>query len=90
MARVLAVIRVFPSGTEVDVEDLASRLGKSLPKECALAKFEVEEIGFGIKVLRVYVLMPEDYEGGTARIEEAFSSVDGVSQVEVEYVTRVS
>jgi len=46
-------------------------------------------VAFGIKVLRVLITMPENVEGGTEPLEQLVSSIPGVSQVEVEYVTRV-
>jgi len=32
--------------------------------------------------------MPEEYEGGTSRIEEVIKSVPGVSSIDIEIVTR--
>ena len=39
-----------------------------------------------LKALKVYVVMPGDYEGGTQPIEDAFAKVKGVGQVDVEIV----
>ncbi|RME79463.1 MAG: elongation factor 1-beta [Methanobacteriota archaeon] len=47
----------------------------------------IEELGFGIKVLKVAV-MSSDAEG-SPDVEGIISSIDGVSSVEVESVTRV-
>ncbi|MCD6509438.1 MAG: elongation factor 1-beta [Thermoprotei archaeon] len=90
MAKVMAVFRVYPKDISLEMTELAEKIRSALPSECQLAKYEVEEIGFGIKLLKAYILMPEDYEGGTSRIEEALSSLDEVSQIEEEYVTRIS
>jgi translation elongation factor 1B (aEF-1B) len=49
-----------------------------------------EPLAFGIKALKILVSMPEDYEGGTDALEEAVRSVQGVEDVQVEAVTRLS
>ncbi|MEM4619261.1 MAG: elongation factor 1-beta, partial [Desulfurococcaceae archaeon] len=38
---------------------------------------------------RLFILMPEDIEGGTESLENIIQSVEGVSQLEVETVHRV-
>jgi elongation factor 1-beta len=45
-----------------------------------------EEIAFGLKALKVFVIMPGVFEGGTQPVEDAFSKVKGVGQVDVEIV----
>jgi translation elongation factor EF-1beta len=47
-----------------------------------------EELGFGIKVLRVNLLL-SDSEGGMDEIEEKIKALGHVTQVEVEEVGRV-
>ncbi|MBU0527992.1 hypothetical protein KKE92_05910 [Candidatus Micrarchaeota archaeon] len=47
-----------------------------------------EELGFGIKVLRVNLLLA-DSEGGMEEIEEKIKALEHVTQVEVEEVGRV-
>ncbi|MBU0591023.1 hypothetical protein KKF81_06460 [Candidatus Micrarchaeota archaeon] len=50
--------------------------------------FSEEDVGFGIKVLKVTLLLM-DSEGGMDEIEEKIKAIDKVSQVEVESVSRV-
>ena len=47
-----------------------------------------EDIGFGIKVLKVNLLM-SDSEGGMEVVEKKIREIEHVSEVEVETVTRV-
>ncbi|MEK6979732.1 MAG: elongation factor 1-beta [Candidatus Micrarchaeota archaeon] len=47
-----------------------------------------EDIGFGIKVLKVIFLLNDD-SGGMDALEEKIRGISGVSQVEVEDVSRV-
>ncbi|MBU0532105.1 hypothetical protein KKB44_01290 [Candidatus Micrarchaeota archaeon] len=50
--------------------------------------FKEEDVGFGIKVLKVTILMM-DSEGGMDELEEKIKTLENVSQVEVEGVSRV-
>ncbi|RLF15639.1 MAG: elongation factor 1-beta [Thermoprotei archaeon] len=87
--RVLVVVKVYPESPEVSIEDLIERIKSVLPQNISLEKSEIEEIGFGIKILRAYIVMPEEYEGGTSDIENKLLGTEGVSQIEIEYVTRL-
>ena len=46
----------------------------------------IEEIGFGIKVLKIVFI--EDEKNGTEEVEGKLNNVKGVSQVEIESVDR--
>ncbi|RLE57377.1 MAG: elongation factor 1-beta [Thermoprotei archaeon] len=87
--RVYVVARVFPKGIEVNLEELKKKIGEVLPKEFQLVKIEEEPIAFGLKALKVHVVIPEETTGGTEPLERAISSIDDVSQVEVIYITRM-
>ena len=89
MSRLLAVIKVLPSDDAVKLDVLKAGLKEALPKgnkDLYIHKFEEEEIAFGLKALKAFVIMPGDYEGGTQPVEDAFAGVSGVGQVDVEIV----
>ncbi len=86
--KVLAVMRVYPESDQVDVESMAKRLETALPPGHRIGRTEVEEVAFGLKCLRIFVVMPEQTEGGTDPLEQALAKVDGVGRVETETVTR--
>ena len=80
---VVAHLKVYlddPSAME-SVKDGIGKLAK-------VQEFREEEIGFGIKVLKVNLLMM-DSEGGMDQLEEKIMNISNVSQVEVESVGRV-
>lgn len=60
----------------------------SIERLVKVQKFWEEDVGFGIKVLKASTLM-NDSEGGMDKLEEAMKNVDGISQVEVEEVSRI-
>ncbi len=90
MARVLVVMKILPEDINIDLEELKERIREKLPKDYEIARHEIEPIAFGLKALRLYIIMPEVTEGGTEPLERMVSSVKGVSQVEVEIVHRLS
>jgi len=89
MGRVVAAIRVNPSSDEVNLDELVDRIRSSLPSHYELVKAEKFYIAFGLYGLRVYITMPEELEGGTYELENVLTNLEGVSSVDVEYITRL-
>jgi len=93
VAKVMVILRVLPSDVEVDVEGLKERIQMEIAKlgeEFALQSYRVEPIAFGLKALKLAIVMPEETEGGTYLLEEVIRGVEGVGEVEVEVVSRIS
>ncbi len=89
MGKVLVIVRVYPKEANVNLNMLTQMIEKTLPKNVKIARTSEEPIAFGLKLLKMALIMPEETEGGTTIVEEAIMSVPLVSQVEVEYVTRM-
>ena len=81
MGNVAVTAKIYPSDPSKieEVKAAVAKIGK-------LADAKIEDVGFGIKVLRVMLIVP-DSEGGD--MEEKLGAVEGVSQVQVEEVTLV-
>ena len=90
MARVLVVMRILPEDVNIDLEELKERIRNSLPEGYEIARHDIEPIAFGLKALRLYIIMPEQTEGGTEPLERLVNGVEGVSQAEVEMVHRLT
>ncbi len=90
MAKVLVVVKVYPESIELEPSVVVERIRSNLPQGVELLSYDVEPVAFGLNALRLYLAMPEETEGGTEPIEEAISSTEGVSNVDVELVHRVS
>lgn len=88
MGEVAAKIKIMPSGTDVDLNKLKEALAKAIPKGARLHGFSEEPVAFGLKALMVVVKVG-DIEGGTEKVEEAFSKVKGVESVAVEELGRM-
>lgn len=89
MARVIITVRVMPKDVDVDLDDLLERIRKKVPEGTDVRANEVVPVAFGLKALRINLARDESL-GGTDDIEEALGKLEGVSQVEVEVVSRIS
>ncbi|MDH5815556.1 MAG: elongation factor 1-beta [Candidatus Nezhaarchaeota archaeon] len=93
MAKVMVLLRVLPIDIEVDMEGLKDKIQAAIIKlgeGFALQSYRIEPIAFGLKALRLAIVMPEETEGGTYVLEETIRGVEGVGEVEVEFVSRTS
>ena len=89
MARVIITVRVMPEDVDVDLDNLLDRIRDSVPDGTDVRANEVVPVAFGLKALRVNLARDESL-GGTDDIEDAIGNLDGVAQVEVEVVSRIS
>lgn len=88
MANVLAVVKIMPEDAGTNMQKLQSAISKKLPAKVSIKKAEIEEIAFGIKALRLSLMLPDE-TGGTDAVEDAIRNVKGVSDVQVEFVSRL-
>ena len=88
MARVIITLKIMPEDVDVDLDDLLVRIKDAVPDGTDVRANEVVPVAFGLKAIRMNVAREESM-GGTDDIEEAISQLEGVSQVEVEVVSRM-
>jgi len=86
MAEVLVTIKIMPSDADVDMDVLASRMGKV--DGGRLNNVQKEPIAFGLVAL-VASYVVEDQEGGTENLENSLKEIDGIGNVDVTGVTRL-
>jgi translation elongation factor EF-1beta len=75
---------------KIYVDDPASMgpVKTEIGKLAKVQRFWEEDVGFGIKVLKANVLL-KDSEGGMETLESGIRNIKGVSELEVEEVSRV-
>jgi len=88
MGEVAARIKIMPSGMDVDLNKLKEALTKVVPAGARVHGFSEEPVAFGLKAL-IVVVKVGDIEGGTEKVEEAFSKVKGVESVSVDELGRM-
>ncbi len=77
----IALIDVVPEEVDLDFEEFVGKLKGVLPDTCAIVKYDVMPVAFGLKKARVQVRYPEEW-GGTDKVEELFGQVEGIQGIE--------
>ncbi len=89
MAKVLVSMKIFPTGTDIDLNQLKQKIEKTMPADSSVYKFAEEPVAFGLIALIAHILLPEDKSGGLDEIENNIQKVEGVSQIQMIAVRRV-
>ena len=85
---VAVVFRILPEKPDENIDELASRVREKVTGKCEINKVITEEIAFGLKAIRLEIIVPDE-EGLMGAIESDLASVSGVSQVDTEDVTLI-
>jgi elongation factor 1-beta len=85
MGEVVAVIRIMPESADVDMSKIMDAIKGAIPSYARLHGMQVMDIAFGLKALKVAVIMG-DKCGGTEEIERNMAKIPGVESVETEEV----
>lgn len=82
MGNVIVELKIMPESPEVDMEKIKTEISKKMK----IQDSKIEPIAFGLKALRMIVIVPDKETGD---IEGKIKEVKGVSDVETESVTLV-
>ena len=89
MARLLLKAKILPTGTEVDLDDIAKKIGSALKDEIKLLKYTKEPLAFGLYFINGEFSL-DDKEGQMDSLENVVRSIDGVGEFEVLGMSRAS
>ena len=88
MGDVAVILKILPTDVELEIEHIKDQVLAKVKPICEINKVEINEVGFGLKAIKLQVIVP-DQEGKIDQVEQAISSVEGVGQVDTEEVTLV-
>ena len=89
MARLLLRTKILPTGTEIDLENVAKKIGTVLKDGIKLSKYTKEPLAFGLYFLNAEFSL-DDKEGQMDSLENAIRSIEGVGEFEVLGMSRAS
>lgn len=85
MGDVGITIKVMPSSPEIDLEEVSNKIKNMLNVQDS----RIEPLAFGLKALKILIIVPDKQGANTDKIEEMIKEIDGVETAETQDVSLI-
>ena len=89
MTRLSLRAKILPTGTEIDLDNVANKIGMSLKEGITLSKYTKEPLAFGLYFISAEFSL-EDKDGQMDSLENTVKAIEGVGEFEVLGASRAS
>jgi elongation factor 1-beta len=89
LKKVLVSLKIFPSGIDVNLNNLKNEVSQNLPDFASVYQFEEEPIAYGLVALIAHIILPEERSGGIEEVENNIKKIVQVSDFQTLMVRRV-
>jgi elongation factor 1-beta len=89
MARLLLRAKILPTGTEIDLDEVAKKIASTLKDGIQLSKYTKEPLAFGLYFINAEFSL-DDRDGQMDSLENTLRAIEGVGEFEVLGTSRAS